>query len=128
MMTASQGNNPDNSYGYGIINTWGAINYQHASSIESDDIIANDIKVNKAYPNPFNPIVSMVIESSTSESLIKARVYDLQGRLVKTLYNKDFTEKILQLYWDATDYPNGIYFIYTYWSGGSDLQKITLLK
>ena len=128
MMTASQGNNPDNSYGYGIINTWGAINYQHASSIESNDIIANDIKVNKAYPNPFNPIVSMVIEFSTAESLIKASVYDLQGRLVKTLYNKDFTEKILQLYWDATDYPNGIYFIYTYWSGGSDLQKITLLK
>ena len=128
MMTASQGNNPDNSYGYGIINTWGAINYQHVSSIESNDIIANDIKVNKAYPNPFNPIVSMVIESSTAESLIKASVYDLQGRLVETLYNKDFTEKILQLYWDATDYPNGIYFIYTYWPGGSDLQKITLLK
>ena len=128
MMTASQGNNPDNSYGYGIINTWGAINYQHTSSIESNDIIANDIKVNKAYPNPFNPIVSMVIESSTAESLIKTSVYDLQGRLVETLYNKDFTEKILQLYWDATDYPNGIYFIYTYWSGGSDLQKITLLK
>ena len=128
MMTASQGNNPDNSYGYGIINTWGAINYQHTTSIESNETIANHIKVHKAFPNPFNPIISMAIESSTTQDLIKASVYDLQGRLIEILYNNDFTGKLLHLYWDATDCPNGIYFIYTYWSGGSDLQKITLLK
>ncbi len=128
MMTASQVNNPDNSYGYGIINTWNAINYQHTSSVESDDIIPNYIKVNKAFPNPFNPLISMTIESSQTESLIKASVYDLHGRLVEILYNKDFTENILRLSWDATDCPNGIYFIYTYWSDGSDIQKITLLK
>ena len=128
MMTASQGNNPDNSYGYGVINTWGAINYQHTTSVKSKDIIANHTKVNKAFPNPFNPLISMTIESFQTGFLIKSSVYDLHGRLVKILYNKDFTGKILQLFWDATDYPNGIYFIYTYWSGGSDLQKITLLK
>jgi len=128
MMTASQGNNPDNSYGYGIINTWEAINYQYTSSVENNDIIANHIKVNKAFPNPFNPLISMTVEFFQAGALIKSSVYDLHGRLVEILYNKGFTEKTLQLSWDATDYPNGIYFIYTYWSGGSDLQKITLLK
>ena len=128
MMTASQGNNPNNSYGYGIINTWGAINYQHTTSVESNDIVANHIKVNKAFPNPFNPLISITIESSLTESIINTSIFDLQGRLVEVLYNEGITGKTIRLSWDATDHPNGIYFIYTHWSDGSDLQKITLLK
>ena len=128
MMTATKNDNPDNSYGYGIIDTWAAINYQHNASVKNANIIADHIKVNKAFPNPFNPLISMSIEFSSDASTINSSIYDLHGRVVEVLYNESFQGKILQLNWDATNYSNGIYFIYTYWENGSDLQKITLLK
>ena len=42
--------------------------------------------------------------------------------------NKIKDNTSLNLIWDSSGPANRIYFIYTNWSGGSDLQKVTLLK
>jgi len=128
MMTASQNTNPDNTYGYGIINTWGAINYQNTVSTKNDNFIPNIVRVHEAFPNPFNPSLSMTIECFSKNAEITTKVYNVQGKLIEILDNKSLSNKIISLLWNASDYPNGIYFIHTHWAGGNDNQKVTLLK
>jgi len=128
MMTASQNTNPDNIYGYGIINTWGAINYQNTVSTKNDNFIPNIVRVHEAFPNPFNPSLSMTIECFSKNAEITTNVYNIKGNLVEILHNETLSNKTISLLWNASDYPNGIYFIRTYWTGGNDIQKVTLLK
>ena len=128
-MTASKSNTPDYTYGYGIINTWDAINYQHTVSLGDNYVIPNKVRVNKAFPNPFNPFISIVIEPISKISTLNTSIYDMNGRLVKVLHNdKIKANTLINLFWDSSGYANGIYFISTNWPGGSDLQKVTLLK
>ena len=128
MMTASQNANADYTYGHGIINTWAAINYQHTVSTKNENFIPNNITVNKAFPNPFNPSLSMTIECSTKNVEITTNVYNVQGQLVEILHDEILSNKTISLLWNASAYANGIYFIRTYWDGGNDIQKVTLLN
>jgi hypothetical protein len=84
--------------------------------------------VNKAFPNPFNPSLSMTIECSTKNVEITTSVYNVQGQLVEILHDKILSNKTISLLWNASAYANGIYFIRTYWDGGNDIQKVTLLN
>tara|TARA_B100000287_G_scaffold398892_1_gene416698 strand:- start:336 stop:722 length:387 start_codon:yes stop_codon:yes gene_type:complete len=128
-MTASNSNTPDNTYGYGIINTWDAINYQHTVSLRDNYAIPNKVRVNKAFPNPFNPFISIAIETISNTTILNTSIYDMNGKLVQVLYKDNTTANtLINLIWDSSGYANGIYFIYTNWPGGSDLQKVTLLK
>ena len=53
----------------------------------------------------------------------------MKGKLVKVLHNdKIKANTLINLIWNSSGYANGIYFISTNWPGGSDLQKVTLLK
>jgi hypothetical protein len=61
------------------------------------------------YPNPFNP-------STTIEYQVKlpaqfaVRVYDVQGRQVNTLVNKQHAAGTHTINWDATGLSSGTYF------------------
>ena len=70
----------------------------------------------------------MTIECSTKNIEIATNVYNVQGKLVEILHNGILSNKIISLLWNGSDYPNGIYFIRTYWDGGNNIQKVTLLK
>ena len=98
-------------------------------AIGDKNIIPNQIRVNKAFPNPFNPYISILIEPVLNISVLNTSIYDMNGKLLKVLHN-DMTiaNRLINLVWDSSGYANGIYFIYTRWPGGSDLQKVTLLK
>lgn len=128
MMTASRNSNPDNSYGYGIINTWDAINYQSTVATENDIIISNSVKISNAFPNPFNPLISLSIEGSLTETFINVNIYDVRGNLVNQLYNGIISNKKMDLLWNGNKHSNGIYIIRARWDGGSHFQKATLLK
>ena len=128
MMTASQYSSPDNTYGYGIINTWEAINYKITVSTENGTIVPNSVKVGQAFPNPFNPILSLTIECSSKETIINTSVFDIRGNLVDQLYDGIISNKKMHLLWNGAQHSNGIYIIRTRWAGGSHFQKVTLLK
>ena len=69
------------------------------------------------------------IEPISNTSALNTRIYDLNGNLVKVLYDNEIeSNTFINLIWDSSGHANGIYFIYTNWPGGSDLQKVTLLK
>jgi serine protease AprX len=128
MMTASQFNNPDNEYGYGILNAWAAINYQFTTDVNNGIVFPNTISVNNAYPNPFNPRVSIEIDGLSIGQHVAVGVYDIHGALVKSLHNQKVGHNVLKLTWGAEMISSGIYLLRTDWQYGNDLQKITLLK
>ena len=128
MMTASQFNSPDNDYGHGILNTWAAINYQFTASVKGETFLPNAISVNNAYPNPFNPEISIKIDGLSNNQHVTVGVYDIHGKLVKYLHNQKARHNMLELSWNAERLSSGIYLLRTDWGYGNDLQKITLLK
>jgi len=128
MMTASQFNSPDNDYGHGILNTWAAINYQFTASVKGETFLPNAISVNNAYPNPFNPEISIKIDGLSNNQHVTVGVYDIHGKLVKYLHNQKARHNMLELTWNAERLSSGIYLLRTDWRYGNDLQKITLLK
>ena len=128
MMTASRSNNPDNAYGHGILNTWAAINYQFTASVKGETFLPNAISVNDAYPNPFNPEISIKIDGLSNNQHVTVGVYDIYGKIVKYLHNQKTRQNILELTWNAERLSSGIYLLRTDWLYGNDLQKITLLK
>jgi len=128
MMTASQFNSPDNEYGYGILNAWAAINYQFTTSIKDVTFLPDVISVENAYPNPFNPEVSIKINGLSNSQHVSVGVYDLHGTLVTSLHNQKVRHNVLMLTWNAEIFSSGIYLLRTDWQYGNDTQKITLLK
>ncbi|MFL2989943.1 MAG: S8 family serine peptidase [Candidatus Neomarinimicrobiota bacterium] len=128
MMTASQFNSPDNDHGYGVLNTWAAINYQFTTSVKGDAFLPNAVSVNNAYPNPFNPEVSIKIDGLLNNQHVTVGVYDIHGKLVKYLHNQKARHNMLELTWNAEKLSSGIYLLRTDWLYGYDTQKITLLK
>lgn len=86
------------------------------------------------YPNPFNPgtkISIRILENTTSPFIIS--IYDILGRLIKTVTLFQTQSGELTWYWDGTDemgkpVPTGTY-IYTVSSGSVVLAgKMTLVK
>ncbi len=128
MMTASLSNTPDNMYGYGILNTWAAINYQFTTGIKYEEIIPNDLKVFDAYPNPFNPTTSIRIQSESTLPSIVLSIFNINGKLIQTLQKETANARRIDIKWDGSKNSSGVYFVKIDWPGGSRTQKITLLN
>jgi len=63
----------------------------------------------KAYPNPFNPstILSINIPEKYSNSLVQLSIYDIQGRLIKRIINKNLSSGDYLYKWDGKN-ENGL--------------------
>ena len=128
MMTASLSNSPDNIYGYGILNTWAAINYQFTTGLKNEEIIPNALKVFDAYPNPFNPTTSIRILSESILPSITLSIFNINGQLIETLIKETTNARWMDIKWNGSRNSSGVYFIKIDWPGGSRTQKITLLN
>ena len=93
-------------------------------------IIPDEITLYPVYPNPFNPVTTILFDFPNIEMLSTAslHVYDLNGRIVETLV-QDLTEPgTHKVHWNAEQYASGIYFVRL--GSGSKIrsQKLILLK
>ena len=128
MMTASLANSPDNIYGYGILNTWAAINYQFTTGLKNEEIIPNVLKVFDAYPNPFNPATFIRVQSESIIPNLTLSIFNINGQLIQTLEKETTNADRIDIKWDGNRNSSGVYFIKIDWPGGSRTQKITLLN
>ena len=90
------------------------------------------VSLNGNYPNPFNPTtrIDYTLLESTN---INLAVYDVAGRLVRTLYTGTQSSGTHFEIWDGTDnngtaISSGIYFSRISHSTGVDTNKMLLLK
>ncbi len=73
-------------------------------------IIPTTIKISAPYPNPFNPQTGIQIELDKSIHL-QADVYDVNGRFVKQIADRDFQSGIHEIKFINDGLASGIYFI-----------------
>lgn len=125
MMTADRVDNPDNNYGYGVIDVMAAIDYE-TSSINHNNI-PDEFLILNVYPNPFNPTTTIRFSVEARHASL-LQVYDITGRLVETIENDKLLPGEHAYTWDASGLSSGIYFVQLKTPFGSITQKITYLK
>lgn len=89
-------------------------------------------RIEGAYPNPFNPQTRIQLALRTSgEASVK--VYDVQGRLVRTLVDAVLPAGRRDVVWDGVDdagraAPSGVYFVRLRHPDGQDQRRVSLVK
>lgn len=111
--TASMYDTPDNFMGWGIVNAYDAM-YLHPVGTD-DPVTMPDLPGLSVFPNPIVP-GACVEFSLSAPALVKLAVYDVSGRLVRTLVDAERPRGTFATSWDATDavgsrVANGVYFV-----------------
>jgi subtilisin family serine protease len=127
MMTASQSSNPDNSYGYGIMNAVDAVEYEATVAIDRPDDLPSEFHVTNAYPNPFNPSLTIEVSGAVGEYLT-VDIFSLTGKSITNVYTGTVFQPNQKMIWSPENIPNGIYVIRSILKGQSQFQKVTYLK
>jgi len=79
------------------------------------------------YPNPFNPLTTFTYELP-KESYVQFIIYDITGRLIKTLVSEKQPAGYYQMSWDAGQLGSGIYFYRISAGSFDDIKKCLLIK
>ena len=71
-------------------------------SVDYDNALPSDFVLHSNYPNPFNPstIISYSIPENTDVAL---NIYDMRGRMIKSLVNQNQAAGRYLVEWNATD-------------------------
>lgn len=80
-----------------------------------------------AYPNPFNPQTTLTFAVQRA-GRVQLSVYDVTGRLVKTLADEMLTAGKYSRRFDGSGLSSGVYFVRLNASGSMTTQKIVLMK
>ena len=105
---------------------------RNANDIEegilSNANIIENFSILEAYPNPFNP--TLTIEFSTlNTDLIEVSIYNIMGHKVENLFSGIVESNQLQtLNWDASNYSSGDYLVQLKSENQVKTHKITLIK
>jgi uncharacterized lipoprotein YddW (UPF0748 family) len=98
------------------------------TSSEGDyEPVVQRLRLDQNYPNPFNPSTNITFQlpQNSDVSLI---VYDMVGREVAVLVNRQMTAGIHNATFEASRYPSGVYFYRLETASGSLSRKMTLIK
>jgi hypothetical protein len=87
----------------------------------------DDFELGQNFPNPFNPATIISFEVYGT-AFVALRLYDVLGRMVKTLVEKEMERGFYQVTLDATGLASGVYY-YTMQAGASlAARKCVVLK
>ena len=116
--------------------SWTASANVHGSPGADD--LATDVKNSSAirptefrlwqnYPNPFNPS-TMIRFAVPKSGKVRLTIFDVLGRQVRTLVDRNTSPGEYALQWDASAMAGGVYFCRLEGSGYSETRKLLLLK
>ena len=93
--------------------------------LETFDAIPETFVLYDAYPNPFNPVTTISYQIS-EPSFVKLSIYDISGKLIKTLVNEQKNAGYYSVNWNARNVVSGIY-IYRIESGKFNCERKCLI-
>jgi hypothetical protein len=99
-------------------------------SVVNQNIINNpeSFYLNQNYPNPFNQFTLINVQLSITGH-VKIDVYDISGKLIKTLINQKKNSGKYEVKFDGSNFASGIYFYLLFVDGvRMDTKKLVLLK
>jgi hypothetical protein len=93
--------------------------------------ISNEVpagfSLSQNYPNPFNPATNIEFAIPKS-AFVKLTVYDMLGREVEILANKELKAGTYKADWDASAHPSGVYFYKLAADNFIETKKMILVK
>ncbi len=101
---------------------------------ETDDLSGvGSFKLQQNVPNPFNPSTSISYEVPVGGGQVALRVYDISGRLVRTLVDGFETSGLRTVNWNGTDdqgrsVASGVYYYQLNAPTFSEKKKMVLLR
>jgi len=95
--------------------------------LSSDSDIPSEFALRQNYPNPFNP-TTVFSYDIPSESLVNLSIYDINGRVIRTLINEKQNPGYYSVQWDASGIPSGLYFYKIQAGVFFDVKKFVLIK
>lgn len=123
--TASQSNNPDNFYGWGIINTYAAA--QSLLTGINPVQTPNDFYISQNYPNPFNP--STKIRFAVPEKTnVKLLLHDILGNEIGVILDEEVNPGLREVEINGGNLASGVYFVRMVAENYRQTIKISLLK
>jgi hypothetical protein len=98
-----------------------------------DDELPTRFALHQNSPNPFNPVTTVEYDVPAPGGRVTVAVYDVSGRLVRTLVDSPQEPGSLAAVWDGTDergahVGSGVYYCRMQASGFDERIKLTLLK
>jgi len=112
------------------------VGYQDTSNCEQvsiiDEILPITYNLYNAHPNPFNPVTTLRYDLP-EDALVNITIYDMMGRVVKTMVNSQQNAGFKSVRWNATNDKGspvsaGLY-LYTIQAGQfRQTRKMVLLK
>ncbi len=119
--------NHELGYGYNIYASVMAIDGL-VSAIDDDAVNPDAFKLYANYPNPFNP-VTRIKYNLKSASKVTLKLYDVAGRLIRTLVNKKQLAGTHHYDLNAGNLASGLYFYTLHTANGfTQTRKMVLLK
>ena len=92
-----------------------------------DSFLPEEFNINRIYPNPFNPQVTIEYQISVSGK-IQLEIYNIRGQKINVLKNEFILPGHYSVNWDGYSHPSGIYFVILYSNQSIVRKKIILLK
>jgi len=89
--------------------------------------IPSDYFLEQNYPNPFNPITKINYGIPNSSN-VKLRIFDVLGRELETLVNRQQAAGTYEINWDAFNYGSGVYYYKLETDEFSDIKSMILVK
>ena len=100
-------------------------------SFTADDADLADLPVSPvlypACPNPFNSSVNLSIYLPLANH-INLSIFDIQGREVKRLVYGNLPRGKLSFFWNASDYPAGVYVVRMEAGDAMEMRKVVLVR
>ena len=89
--------------------------------------IPSEYSLFQNYPNPFNPSTNIRYDLPKN-GFVNLVVFNTLGRELETVVNEKQTAGTYEATWDASQYPNGVYFYRLTTDGFSETKKMILIK
>jgi hypothetical protein len=89
--------------------------------------VPGEFALKQNYPNPFNPSTRISFDVPRRE-MVSLKVFDLLGREVGTLANREFEAGSYSITWNAANVSAGVYFYRLQAGAFSDVKKLVLLR
>jgi endonuclease I len=123
----------DNQTAHLIIDDLTLTQFNPVSIDEIGMNVPTRLTLNPAYPNPFNPEVTISFHVNKGSESIQIQVFDIQGQLVDTPVQNTYMAGTYSVMWQGTSgtgeaMPSGVYLVKLSTPAESQFQRITLLR
>ena len=116
----------------GLAPDMGAFEYGTTASVNDPGELPQKYALHQNYPNPFNPVTTLRY-NLPEDGLVNITIYDIMGRVVKTLINSSQTAGYKSTQWNATNNAGqpvsaGLYLYMIQAAQFKQSKKMVLLK